>query len=113
MNASAPEPAKSKPAIRIIWYALVPTMRIRMNAANGLKDLIVNPIDLPARARERASMTPMDEMRRLLPHPWNRFPSVTLTITNATHATLTYDAGANHDPDGDGNGTGIVVVKPQ
>lgn len=39
-------------------------------------------------------------------------PSATLTITNATHATLTYAADANHDPDGDSNGTSITVNKP-
>lgn len=38
--------------------------------------------------------------------------SVSLEITNATHAALAYDAGANHDPDGDSNGTSIVVLKP-
>jgi hypothetical protein len=37
---------------------------------------------------------------------------VTLTITSVTHATLTYTAGANHDPDGDSNGTSITVPKP-
>jgi hypothetical protein len=37
---------------------------------------------------------------------------VTLTITSVTHAALTYDAGANHDPDGDSNGTSITVPKP-
>jgi hypothetical protein len=39
-------------------------------------------------------------------------PSVTLTIMSVTHATLTYAAGANHDPDGDSNGTSITVPKP-
>jgi len=39
-------------------------------------------------------------------------PSVTLTITAATHATLSYSAAANHDPDGDSNGTSVVVNKP-
>ncbi len=38
--------------------------------------------------------------------------SVTLTIDNVTHSSLTYDAGSNHDPDGDSNGTTITVVKP-
>jgi hypothetical protein len=38
--------------------------------------------------------------------------SVSLTIMNATHATLTYDAGANQDADGDSSGTSIVVTKP-
>ncbi len=36
-------------------------------------------------------------------------PSVTFTVTSVTHATLTYDASANHDPDGDSTGTVIVV----
>jgi hypothetical protein len=39
-------------------------------------------------------------------------PSVTLTITSVTHPTLTYNAGANHDPDGDSNGTSITVNRP-
>jgi hypothetical protein len=38
--------------------------------------------------------------------------SVTFTITNITHATLSYNAADNHDPDGDSNGTVIVVNKP-
>jgi hypothetical protein len=40
-------------------------------------------------------------------------PSVNLTITNATHTILTYDAGENHDMDGVSNGTIIVVPRPQ
>jgi hypothetical protein len=39
--------------------------------------------------------------------------SATLTLTHLTHATLTYDTSANHDPEGDSNGTSIVVLKPQ
>jgi hypothetical protein len=31
--------------------------------------------------------------------------SVTFTVVNVTHATLTYGAADNHDPDGDSNGT--------
>jgi hypothetical protein len=38
--------------------------------------------------------------------------TVTLTINNITHATLSYDPTANHDPDGDSNGTVIAVSKP-
>ncbi len=38
--------------------------------------------------------------------------SVTFTVTNVTHATLTYRSAANHDPDGDSNGTRITVNKP-
>jgi len=37
--------------------------------------------------------------------------SVTFTVTNVTHDTLTYDATANHDPDGDSDGTSITVTK--
>ena len=39
-------------------------------------------------------------------------PNATLTISNVTHATLTYSAAANHDPDGDSTGTIITVSKP-
>lgn len=39
-------------------------------------------------------------------------PNATLTITGATHSTLTYSAVVNHDPDGDSNGTSITVNKP-
>jgi hypothetical protein len=40
-------------------------------------------------------------------------PSVTLTITGSTHATLSYPTPAmNHDSDGDSNGTSITVSKP-
>lgn len=38
--------------------------------------------------------------------------SVTLTIANATHASLSYSAAANHDADGDSNGTSITVTRP-
>ena len=34
------------------------------------------------------------------------------TVTNVTHASLTYDPSANADPDGDSNGTVIRVKKP-
>lgn len=39
-------------------------------------------------------------------------PSATLTIANITHASLSYNASANHDPDGDSTGTTIVVNRP-
>jgi hypothetical protein len=39
-------------------------------------------------------------------------PAATFTVTSLSHTTLTYAAGANHDPDGDSTGTVIVVVKP-
>src|SRR5215510_3603661 len=35
--------------------------------------------------------------------------SVTFTVANLTHATLTYDTASNHDPDGDSDGTSIVI----
>jgi hypothetical protein len=38
--------------------------------------------------------------------------SATFTVTNVTHATLTYQSSANHDPDGESNGTAITVLKP-
>jgi hypothetical protein len=38
--------------------------------------------------------------------------SVTLTVTNATLASYTYMATANHDPDGESNGTMIIIPKP-
>ena len=41
-----------------------------------------------------------------------RTGSVTFTVDNVSHSTLTYDATANHDPDGDSNGTTITVNKP-
>ena len=34
------------------------------------------------------------------------------TVTNVTHATLSYQAAANHDPDGDSNGENITIFKP-
>jgi hypothetical protein len=42
----------------------------------------------------------------------NNFTSVTFTVNNITHATLSYSAADNHDPDGGSNGTVIVVNKP-
>jgi subtilisin family serine protease len=38
--------------------------------------------------------------------------SVTYTVTNVTHSSLTYQSSANHDPDGDSTGTSITVAKP-
>jgi serine protease AprX len=34
------------------------------------------------------------------------------TVTGVTHASLTYQPGANTDPDGDSNGTAITVPRP-
>lgn len=42
----------------------------------------------------------------------NSVLSITFTVTNATHSSLTYQSAANHDPDGDSSGTMIVVNKP-
>lgn len=36
---------------------------------------------------------------------------VTMTVIDATHATLSYDPGANTDPDGDSDGTSITIVQ--
>jgi len=38
--------------------------------------------------------------------------SVTFTVGNVTHATLTYNSAQNHDPDGDSNGTLITLSRP-
>lgn len=38
--------------------------------------------------------------------------SVTFTVGNVTHGSLTYDSGSNHDPDGSSNGTSVSVSKP-
>jgi thermitase len=38
--------------------------------------------------------------------------SLTFTVTGVTHASLSYDASANHDPDGDSDGTSITVLRP-
>lgn len=38
--------------------------------------------------------------------------SVTFTVSGGTHASLSYDATANHDLDGDSNGTSITALKP-
>ncbi len=38
--------------------------------------------------------------------------SVTFTVENVTHATLTYNTADNHDPDGDSSGTIIAVNRP-
>ena len=38
--------------------------------------------------------------------------SVSFTITDVSHASLTYQAGDNADPDGDSDGTSITVAKP-
>jgi hypothetical protein len=41
----------------------------------------------------------------------NTVSSVTFAVTGVTHASNTYQSGANHDPDGDSNGTSIIVQK--
>jgi hypothetical protein len=38
--------------------------------------------------------------------------TATFTVTNITHATLTYASTGNHDPDGDSSGTTITVKRP-
>lgn len=38
--------------------------------------------------------------------------SVTFTVNDVTHATLTYESAGNHDPDSDSDGTSITVSKP-
>jgi PKD repeat protein len=38
--------------------------------------------------------------------------SVVLTVEGVSHATLSYDPAANHDPDGDSNGTSITIHAP-
>jgi PKD repeat protein len=38
--------------------------------------------------------------------------SVVLTVEGVSHATLSYDPAANHDPDGDSNGTSISIHSP-
>jgi hypothetical protein len=37
--------------------------------------------------------------------------SVTFTVVNVTHATLTYGSGSNHEPDGDSDGSSIVITR--
>jgi hypothetical protein len=39
-------------------------------------------------------------------------PSMTFTVDDVAHATLTYEATDNVDPDGDSDGTSIVVALP-
>jgi hypothetical protein len=39
-------------------------------------------------------------------------PSLTFIVDDVTHATLSYEAGANTDPDGDSDGTSITVYRP-
>ncbi|MEX1157387.1 MAG: hypothetical protein WEC79_00475, partial [Thermomicrobiales bacterium] len=46
------------------------------------------------------------------PNLRKRIGSTTFTVTDVTHATLTYSPSANHDPDGDSDGTSITVSKP-
>jgi PKD repeat protein len=38
--------------------------------------------------------------------------TVTFTVVNVTHATLSYQSADNHDPDGDSNGTSITLSRP-
>lgn len=38
--------------------------------------------------------------------------STTFTVTSVSHATNSYNSGANHDPDGDSNGSAITIAEP-
>jgi hypothetical protein len=38
--------------------------------------------------------------------------STTFTVESVSHASLSYQAGDNHDPDGDSDGTAITVSRP-
>jgi hypothetical protein len=38
--------------------------------------------------------------------------SVTFTVDTVSHASLSYQSSANHDPDGSSNGTRITVSRP-
>jgi hypothetical protein len=38
--------------------------------------------------------------------------SVSFTVDSISHASMTYQSSANHDPDGDSDGTSIVISKP-
>jgi len=42
----------------------------------------------------------------------SKITTITLTVTNVTHATMSYLSHLNYDPDGDSNGTTIVIAKP-
>ena len=42
----------------------------------------------------------------------NGAASVTFSVTSATHVSLIYDSGQDHDPDVDSDGTTIVVSRP-
>jgi len=42
----------------------------------------------------------------------NSEDSVTLTVDNVSHANISYDSSANHDPDDDRNGTVIIIDSP-
>jgi subtilisin family serine protease len=46
------------------------------------------------------------------PNIHKRNGSVTFSVSNVSHASLTYQASNNHDPDGSSNGTTVVVAKP-
>ncbi|NNF63083.1 MAG: S8 family serine peptidase [Acidimicrobiia bacterium] len=37
---------------------------------------------------------------------------IDISVTSVTGGSLTYNAGANHDPDGDSDGTSIIVLPP-
>jgi hypothetical protein len=38
--------------------------------------------------------------------------SLTLTVDNISHASLSYDPAANSNPDGDSDGSDITVTRP-
>jgi hypothetical protein len=43
---------------------------------------------------------------------WRSRTSATFTVSDVTHATLTFAPADNHDPDGDSDGTAITINRP-
>jgi hypothetical protein len=46
------------------------------------------------------------------PPVFNSNTTVTFTVDNVSHTTMSYDPSINHDPDGDSDGSNIKVDSP-
>jgi hypothetical protein len=94
------------------WTATV-TITIHDGSHNPVANATVSSTwSGPISATDTCTTDSNGQCSRTSPSIHKRWSTVTFTVDGVAHATLTYDATANHDPDGDSNGTSITVAKP-
>jgi serine protease len=92
------------------WQVLV-TVTIHDQNCNPVADATVFGSWSGAKSGDVSGTTGADGTVSFNTGSMNGGSSVTFTVTDVTHTTLTYNALVNHDPDGDSNGTIITVSK--